>query len=74
MNEGTEIDNSDLTIPKLSSVRGWDERLKVQPDYQFYLAYDFYQIDNPHFYGPGYEFYDGKYTYIAKTAQIKIRV
>ncbi|KAL1506103.1 hypothetical protein ABEB36_005531 [Hypothenemus hampei] len=57
LNWGTEADtNVHITIPKLSSVQKWDHRLKLKPDYQFYLAYDFYTIDNKHFYGPGYEF------------------
>lgn len=60
LNKGTEANNSHITIPNLSSVRKWDHRLKQKPDYQVFLAYDFYRIDNPHFYGEGYEFYNGK--------------
>ncbi|KAH1012700.1 iron transport multicopper oxidase fetC isoform X1 [Dendroctonus ponderosae] len=58
LNKGTESNTSHISIPDLSSIRKWDHRLKQKPDYQFFLAYDFYRIDNPHFYGDGYEFYN----------------
>ncbi|XP_066146897.1 uncharacterized protein [Euwallacea fornicatus] len=56
LNKGTEANSPHISMPELSSVRKWDQSLKLKPDYQFFLAFDFYRIDNAHFHGSGYEF------------------
>ncbi|XP_066252634.1 uncharacterized protein [Euwallacea similis] len=58
LNKGTEADSSHISMPELSSVRKWDHSLKLKPDYQFFLAFDFYRIDNVHFHGRGYKFHN----------------
>ncbi|XP_030746465.1 laccase-5-like, partial [Sitophilus oryzae] len=57
LNKGTESNNTKhVSMPELSSLDSWDSRLKVDPDVQIYLAYDFYTIDNKYFHREGYEF------------------
>ncbi|KOC68923.1 Laccase-4 [Habropoda laboriosa] len=48
LNEGTET-NESLSIPLLKAMDENDESNTVDPDYQFYVSYDFYKKDNPHF-------------------------
>ncbi|XP_026666521.1 laccase-1-like isoform X2 [Ceratina calcarata] len=49
LNEGTET-NASISIPLLKSMDENDEsNRQSQPDYQFYVSYDFYKKDNPHF-------------------------
>ncbi|XP_063981169.1 uncharacterized protein LOC135164602 isoform X2 [Diachasmimorpha longicaudata] len=48
LNKGTESTDI-ISIPLLKSVDPDDEGNLVEPDYQFYLAYDFYDKNNPHF-------------------------
>nr|XP_031845394.1 laccase-1-like isoform X2 [Nomia melanderi]XP_031845395.1 laccase-1-like isoform X2 [Nomia melanderi]XP_031845396.1 laccase-1-like isoform X2 [Nomia melanderi]XP_031845397.1 laccase-1-like isoform X2 [Nomia melanderi]XP_031845399.1 laccase-1-like isoform X2 [Nomia melanderi]XP_031845400.1 laccase-1-like isoform X2 [Nomia melanderi] len=48
LNEGTER-NSSLSVPLLRAMDENDESNTLEPDYQFYVSYDFYKKDNPHF-------------------------
>ncbi|KAG7213871.1 hypothetical protein KM043_003079 [Ampulex compressa] len=48
LNEGTETNNS-ISMPKLKAMDKNDHWNGKQPDYQFYVSYDFYKKDNPHF-------------------------
>ncbi|CAK9821202.1 LCC4 [Anthophora plagiata] len=48
LNEGTET-NKSLSIPLLKAMDKNDKSNTVNPDYQFYVSYDFYKKDNPHF-------------------------
>lgn len=50
-----------------------DISLKENPDLQFFISYDFYNITNPHFYAKGlYEYYAGKYIILLKLLWNKI--
>lgn len=48
LNEGTETDKS-ISIPLLKAMDKNDKSNTAPPDYQFYVSYDFYKKDNPHF-------------------------
>nr|XP_012152944.1 PREDICTED: laccase-1-like isoform X2 [Megachile rotundata]XP_012152945.1 PREDICTED: laccase-1-like isoform X2 [Megachile rotundata] len=48
LNEGTEK-NESLSIPLLRAMDENDQSNVRPPDYQFYVSYDFYKKDNPHF-------------------------
>ncbi|XP_050459859.1 uncharacterized protein LOC126855865 isoform X3 [Cataglyphis hispanica] len=48
LNEGTESNNS-ISIPMLTAMDDDDVSNTKEPDYQFYISYDFYAKDNPHF-------------------------
>lgn len=48
LNVGTDTVGS-LVIPELDAIVDDDESLKEEPDLRFYLSYDFYEIDNPHY-------------------------
>ncbi|XP_053980315.1 uncharacterized protein LOC128877215 [Hylaeus volcanicus] len=48
LNEGTETNRS-VSIPLLKAMDENDESNTLEPDYQFYVSYDFYKKDNPHF-------------------------
>ncbi|XP_029042896.1 laccase-1-like isoform X2 [Osmia bicornis bicornis] len=48
LNEGTET-NGSLSIPLLRAMDGNDQSNIQLPDYQFYVSYDFYKKNNPHF-------------------------
>ncbi|XP_069688622.1 uncharacterized protein [Periplaneta americana] len=48
LNVGTGTEGS-LVIPELDAVAEDDESLKKTPDMTFYLSYDFYKLDNPHY-------------------------
>lgn len=71
LNEGTETNNS-ISIPLLKAMDKNDKSNSAHPDYQFYVSYDFYKKDNPHFHrGKLYGFNQGNeyhlrilYTYI----------
>ncbi|XP_014604884.1 PREDICTED: L-ascorbate oxidase-like isoform X2 [Polistes canadensis] len=52
LNEGTESNNS-LSIPLLTSLDENDDTSIKKADYQFYVAYDFYAKNNPHFHREG---------------------
>lgn len=54
LNVGTGTEGS-LVIPELDAMAEDDDSLKETPDMTFYLSYDFYKIDNPHFHR--YPFY-----------------
>ncbi|XP_050293689.1 uncharacterized protein LOC126734191 [Anthonomus grandis grandis] len=56
LNKGTEASSCHVAMPDLSSLEKWDYSLKFKPDYQIFLAYDFYRLNNKHFHGYGYEF------------------
>lgn len=59
LNEGTETNNS-ISIPLLKAMDKNDKSNTVHPDYQFYVSYDFYKKDNPHFHrGKLYGFNQG---------------
>lgn len=61
LNEGTD-NNETIVIPELNALVPDDVSLKEDPDYQFYISYDFYKKFNPHFYSKGlYEYFAGKY-------------
>jgi hypothetical protein len=50
-----------LVIPELNAIAADDDAsLKEEPDFRFYLSYDFYKIDNPHYHrSPFYGFHQG---------------
>ncbi|XP_072743518.1 uncharacterized protein [Anoplolepis gracilipes] len=48
LNEGTESNNS-ISIPMLTAMDDDDVSNIKEPNYQFYISYDFYMKDNPHF-------------------------
>ncbi|XP_076174595.1 uncharacterized protein LOC143150301 [Ptiloglossa arizonensis] len=48
LNEGTETNRS-VSVPLLKAMDDNDESTTSEPDYQFYVSYDFYKKDNPHF-------------------------
>lgn len=49
-------------MPQLESLESWDTSLKPIPDFQYYIAYDFYTIDNNQFHkAPYYGFNNCKY-------------
>ncbi|KYQ58207.1 Laccase-4, partial [Trachymyrmex zeteki] len=48
LNEGTESNNS-ISMPMLNAMDGDDISNTREPDYQFYISYDFYEKDNPYF-------------------------
>ncbi|XP_029167358.1 laccase-1-like isoform X1 [Nylanderia fulva] len=52
LNEGTET-NSSISIPMLIAMDDDDASNTKEPDYQFYISYDLYQKDNPHFHRKG---------------------
>ncbi|KAK9884425.1 hypothetical protein WA026_007272 [Henosepilachna vigintioctopunctata] len=57
LNKGTESSsNTVVAAPDLQSLLPWDETLKEIPDFTYYISYDFFLINNPHFYKP--PFYD----------------
>ncbi|TGZ54926.1 Uncharacterized protein DBV15_05335 [Temnothorax longispinosus] len=48
LNEGTESNNS-ISMPMLNATDNDDASNTREPDYQFYISYDFYGKDNPQF-------------------------
>lgn len=49
-------------MPQLESLEKWDTSLKIKPDLQYYIAYDFYGLDNYHFHkSPHYGFDNSKF-------------
>ncbi|XP_011062898.1 PREDICTED: laccase-5-like isoform X2 [Acromyrmex echinatior] len=48
LNEGTESNNS-ISMPMLNAMDDDDVSNIREPDYQFYISYDFYGKDNPNF-------------------------
>nr|XP_023019016.1 laccase-1-like [Leptinotarsa decemlineata] len=59
LNRGVESNNSFVSMPQLESLLKWDDTLKEKPDFQYYIAYDFYKIDNHEFHrAPHYGFYN----------------
>lgn len=70
LNEGTETNNS-ISIPLLKAMDKNDKSNTVHPDYQFYVSYDFYKKDNPHFHrGKLYGFNQVKNTKQVLTPQL----
>lgn len=63
LNKGTEDNITEhVPVPRFESLKPWDETLRTKPDLQFYIAYDFYRLNNPHFHKfPEYGFYNGKW-------------
>ncbi|XP_072384918.1 uncharacterized protein [Diabrotica undecimpunctata] len=58
LNKGVEENDSVIVIPQMESLKPWDESLKEKPDFQYYIAYDFYKISNQEFHRPPhYGFY-----------------
>ncbi|KAK2575713.1 hypothetical protein KPH14_012102 [Odynerus spinipes] len=56
LNEGTESNNS-ISMPLLNAMDKNDKTSIREPDYQFYVSYDFYAKNNPHFHLEGlYDF------------------
>nr|CAH7745046.1 unnamed protein product [Callosobruchus chinensis] len=50
LNRGVESDSSHfVSMPEIESLREWDDSLRAKPDIQYYVAYDFYKIDNHDF-------------------------
>lgn len=50
LNVGTEKKNASLiSMPDLESLAPYDSSLKLIPDYRFYISFDFYRLNNPHF-------------------------
>ncbi|CAH1282323.1 unnamed protein product [Diabrotica balteata] len=59
LNKGVEENDSVIVMPQMESLKPWDESLKEKPDFQYYIAYDFYKISNQEFHRPPhYGFYD----------------
>ncbi|XP_063393914.1 uncharacterized protein LOC134679036 [Cydia fagiglandana] len=57
LNKGEE-ENETISVAEMRSLAGYDDRLKEIPDYQFYVAYDFYAKNNSHFHkSPYYGYY-----------------
>nr|KAF7421813.1 hypothetical protein H0235_009649 [Vespula pensylvanica] len=57
LNKGTESNNT-ISIASLNAMDKNDKTSIREPDYQFYVSYDFYPKDNPHFHREGlYGFY-----------------
>ncbi|XP_076766747.1 uncharacterized protein LOC143433334 [Xylocopa sonorina] len=48
LNEGMET-NGSISMPLLRAMDANDKSNTEEPDYQFYVSYDFYKKDNPHF-------------------------
>ncbi|XP_015589578.1 L-ascorbate oxidase isoform X2 [Cephus cinctus] len=48
LNQGTET-NTSVSMPLLAAMDPNDESNTREPDQQFYISYDFYNKDNPHF-------------------------
>ncbi|XP_020282036.1 laccase-2-like [Pseudomyrmex gracilis] len=48
LNKGTETNDS-VSMPMLNATDDDDAWNTKEPDYQFYISYDFYKKDNPHF-------------------------
>jgi hypothetical protein len=74
LNVGTGTTGS-LVIPELYAMADDDESLKEEPDMTFYLSYDFYEIDNPHYHRfPFYGFHQGlfiqKYPVLTSCEQV----
>ncbi|KAG9432777.1 laccase-1 [Apis mellifera carnica] len=70
LNEGTETNNS-ISIPLLKAMDKNDKSNTADPDYQFYVSYDFYKKDNPHFHrGKLYGFNQVKNTKQVLTPQL----
>ncbi|XP_006611755.1 laccase-1-like [Apis dorsata] len=70
LNEGTETNNS-ISIPLLKAMDKNDKSNIAHPDYQFYVSYDFYKKDNPHFHrGKLYGFNQVKNTKRVLTPQL----
>lgn len=60
LNEGIE-NNGSIAMPKLVSLEPKDENtLKEKPDFVYFVSYDFYKIDNPHFHDPTLYSFNGK--------------
>lgn len=58
LNVGTGSTAGSLVIPELDAIADDDASLKEEPDFRFYLSYDFYEIDNPHYHrSPFYGFH-----------------
>lgn len=53
LNEGTESNNS-ISVPLFNAMDKNDKSSIREPDYQFYLSYDFYAKNNPHFHRDKY--------------------
>ncbi|XP_043509689.1 laccase-2-like isoform X3 [Frieseomelitta varia] len=70
LNEGMETNNS-VSIPLLKAMDKNDKSNIAHPDYQFYVSYDFYKKDNPHFHrGKLYGFNQVKDTKRVLTPQL----
>lgn len=70
LNEGTET-NKSISIPLLKAMDKNDKSNTAPPDYQFYVSYDFYKKDNPHFHRSNlYEFNQVKDTKRVLTPQL----
>lgn len=49
LNKGTESINDTISVPLLKSMEIDGIANMVEPDYKFYISYDFYAKDNPIF-------------------------
>ncbi|KAK9884427.1 hypothetical protein WA026_007274 [Henosepilachna vigintioctopunctata] len=54
LNQGTESARHFISAPEIESLHGWDESLRETPDFTYYISYDFYKSDNPHFHKAPY--------------------
>nr|ATI08981.1 laccase I [Monochamus alternatus] len=54
LNRGVESNSTYISMPQLESLEKWDTSLKSTPDIQYYIAYDFYKLNNPHFHKAPY--------------------
>lgn len=73
LNKGTESLDS-ISMPLLESLEPNDESNTREPDYQFYLSYDFYDKDNSNFHRKDlYGFHQGDNIFYKKyISNIKI--
>ncbi|XP_063243590.1 uncharacterized protein LOC134542927 [Bacillus rossius redtenbacheri] len=76
LNVGTEGSDGTVSMPELTSLQPDDESLKPEADFTFYLAYDFYPVDNPHFFhAPYYGFGDaGSHVYTPQFNHISMKL
>ncbi|KAI7815129.1 laccase [Rhyzopertha dominica] len=52
LNKGSHT-NGTVTVTELNSLESPDVTLKEVPDFQYYVEYDFYKLDNAHYHVPG---------------------
>lgn len=60
LNEGIENNNS-ISMPKLVTLEQIDKDiLKEKPDFIYFVSYDFYKMNNPHYHDASLYAFNGK--------------